>query len=83
MAGKGFAQGFSGEMGSVRSEAQAAMTMPSGITQGQAGYPKAYTGEVPASYGKPLGQFINGIAAYHITRARTTRPAYASSLWYA
>ena len=33
------------------------------INMGQAGYPKAYTGQVPASYGKPLGQLINGIAA--------------------
>jgi hypothetical protein len=53
-AGQGFAQGFNDQMGNINTSA---------ITQGQAGYPKAYTGEVPASYGKPLGQLINGIAA--------------------
>ena len=52
-AGQGFAEGFNSQT--------ASMTSP--LTQGQAGYPKAYTGDVPASYGKPLGQLINGIAA--------------------
>jgi ABC-type transporter Mla subunit MlaD/rubrerythrin len=31
--------------------------------QTQQGQPSVYTGQVPASYGKPLGQLINGIAA--------------------
>ena len=72
-AGQGFAEGFNSQT--------ASMTSP--LTQGQAGYPKAYTGEVPASYGKPLGQLINGIGSNNITRSRTTRPTDARSFWYA
>ena len=73
-AGQGFAEGFNSQMGGIDTK---------GITQGQAGYPKAYTGEVPASYGKPLGQLNQRYCCNYITGARTTRPTNASSFWYA
>jgi methyl-accepting chemotaxis protein len=66
------ASGLGGEIGQAAGRAmgegiagmqQGAARQTGPINIGQPGYPKPYTGQVPASYGPPLGQTINGVAA--------------------